>query len=84
MNTTELEEKVIDFVASKVDNIDVSMITTASKFEGLGFDSLETVRLLCDAEETFGISFDGNEANALHSVGDIIDYISKHPPEGKS
>ncbi|MCE7913645.1 MAG: acyl carrier protein [Nitrosomonas sp. PRO4] len=77
MKTPELEVKVIEFVASKVENIDVSSITSASKFEGLGFDSLDTVRLLCDAEDAFGIRFDNNHANTLRSVGDIVDYISK-------
>ncbi len=80
MDTAELETKVIAFIASKVENIDVSTITTASKFEELGFDSLDTVQLLFDAEETFGVSFDGDEVKGLHSVGDIIDYINKHPP----
>ncbi len=82
MDTAELEAKVIAFIASKVENIDVSTITTASKFEELGFDSLDTVQLLFDAEDTFGVSFDGEEVKGLRSVGDIIDYIGRHPPVG--
>ena len=84
MDITDLEEKVIQFIASKVENADISTITTASKFEELGFDSLDTVQLLFDAEETFGVSFDGDEVKSLRSVGDIIDYINKHPPAGLS
>ena len=84
MDTTDLEAKVIEFITSKVENIDVSTITTASKFEELGFDSLDTVQLLFDAEETFGVNFDGEEVKSLRSVGDIIDYISKYPPAVKS
>lgn len=82
MDTADLEAKVIAFIASKVENKDVSTITTASNFEELGFDSLDTVQLLFDAEDTFGVSFDGEEVKGLRSVGDIIDYISKHPPAG--
>ncbi|HLP80948.1 MAG TPA: acyl carrier protein [Nitrosomonas sp.] len=81
MDTTELESKVIAFIASKTENIDTATITTASKFEELGFDSLDTVQLLFDAEETFGVNFDGDEVKGLRSVGDIIDYMSKHPPQ---
>lgn len=84
MDTVDLEAKVIAFIASKVENIDASSITTASKFEELGFDSLDTVQLLFDAEDIFGVSFDGEEVKGLRSVGDIIDYIDKHPPAIKS
>jgi acyl carrier protein len=82
MDTTDLEAKVIAFIASKIENPDVATITAASKFDELGLDSLDTVQLLFDAEETFGVSFDGEEVKSLRSVGDIIDYISKHPPAG--
>ena len=84
MNTTELEAKVIEFIASKVENVDVSQITTASHFEALGLDSLDTVQLLFDAEEIFGVSFEGEEVKSLRSVGDIVAYINKHPPEVSS
>lgn len=83
MDTAELEAKVIEFIASKVDNVDASTITTASKFDELGLDSMDTIQLLFDAEDTFGVTFDGEEVKTLRSVGDIIDYISKHPPEGE-
>jgi len=83
MDTAELEAKVIEFIASKVDNADASTITIASKFDELGLDSMDTIQLLFDAEDTFGVTFDGEEVKTLRSVGDIIDYISKHPPEGK-
>ncbi|OQW43328.1 MAG: phosphopantetheine-binding protein [Proteobacteria bacterium SG_bin4] len=84
MDTAELEAKVIEFIASKVDNVDASTITTASKFDELGLDSMDTIQLLFDAEDTFGVTFDGEEVKTLRSVGDIIDYISKHPPEGEA
>ena len=84
MDTAELEAKVIEFIASKVDNVDASTITTASKFDELGLDSMDTIQLLFDAEDTFGVTFDGEEVKTLRSVGDIIEYISKHPPEGKA
>jgi acyl carrier protein len=80
MNTTDLEAKVIAFIASKAENVEASKITSSSKFEELGLDSMDTIQLLFDAEETFGISFDGEEIKTLHSVGDIIEYIDKHPP----
>ncbi|MBX9894370.1 MAG: acyl carrier protein [Nitrosomonas sp.] len=84
MDTAELEAKVIEFIASKVDNADASTITIASKFDELGLDSMDTIQLLFDAEDTFGVTFDGEEVKTLRSVGDIITYINEHPPEGKA
>ena len=84
MDTADLEAKVIEFIASKVENADASTITPASKFDELGLDSMDTVQLLFDAEDAFGVTFDGEEVKNLRTVGDIIDYIGKHPPEGKS
>lgn len=83
MDTAELEAKVIEFIASKVDNADASTITTASRFDELGLDSMDTIQLLFDAEDTFGVTFDGEEVKTLRGVGDIITYINEHPPEGK-
>lgn len=84
MDIAELEAKVIEFIASKVDNVDASTVTTASKFDELGFDSMDTIQLLFDAEDAFGVTFDGEEVKTLRSVGDIITYINEHPPEGKA
>ena len=84
MDTADLEAKVIAFIASKVENVDNYTVTTASTFESLGFDSMDTVQLLFDAEEAFGIAFDGDEVKTLRSVGDIVAYMKKHPPEAKS
>ncbi len=84
MDTIDLEAKVIAFIASKVENVDASTITTASEFGELGLDSMDTIQLLFDAEDTFGVSFEGEEVKGLRNVGDIIDYISKHPPTGSS
>ncbi len=38
------------------------------------------IRATFDAEEKFGVSFDGEEVKGLRTVGDIVDYMSKHPP----
>ncbi len=84
MDKAELEAKVIEFIVSKVDNVDASTVTIVSKFDELGFDSMDTIQLLFDAEDTFGVAFDGEEVKTLRSVGDIITYICEHPPEAKA
>ena len=78
MDTADIEAKVIQFIATKVENLDVSTISRASKFDELGLDSMDTIQLLFDAEDNFGINFDSEEAKSFTTVGDIIGYIEKH------
>lgn len=84
MDTAEIESKVIQFIATKVENPDTSTITRSSKFEELGLDSMDTIQLLFDAEDTFGINFDSEEAKGFTSVGDIISYIENHQAQASS
>lgn len=78
MDTADIEAKVIQFIATKVENLDVSTINRASKFDELGLDSMDTIQLLFDAEDNFSINFDSEEAKGFTTVGDIIAYIEKH------
>ncbi|SFW11177.1 acyl carrier protein [Nitrosovibrio sp. Nv17] len=78
MDTADIETKVIQFISTKVENLDAAVIDRSSKFEDLGLDSMDTIQLLFDAEDTFGISFDSEEAKGFTSVGDIVSYIEKH------
>ncbi|MDR4518750.1 MAG: acyl carrier protein [Nitrosomonas sp.] len=84
MNTENIEEKVIEFIASKVEDVDASTITATSEFEELGLDSMDRVQLLFDAEETFGVTFEDDEVKDFHCVKDIIDYISNHQSSASS
>lgn len=80
MDTAEIEAKVIQFIATKVENLDTSTITRSSKFEELGLDSMDTIQLLFDAEDAFGINFNSEEAKGFSTVGDIVSYIETHQP----
>ena len=84
MNTENIEEKVIEFIASKVEDVDASTISAASEFEELGLDSMDRVQLLFDAEETFGVTFEDDEVKDFHCVKDIIDYISNQQSSASS
>ena len=84
METAEIEAKVIQFIATKVENLDASTITRSSKFEELGLDSMDTIQLLFDAEDAFGINFDSEETKGFSTVGDIVSYIETHQPSAAS
>lgn len=78
MSTDNFEEKIIAFIASKVENVDPASIDKSSDFETLGLDSMDRVQLLFDAEETFGVTFEDEEVKNFSCVGDIVDYISRN------
>ena len=78
MDRAEMKAKVIQFIAQKLRIWISSTISEASKFEELGLDSMDTIQLLFDAEDTFGVNFEGEEAKGFTCVGDIISYIEKH------
>ena len=84
MDTAEIEAKVIQFIATKAENLDASTITRSSKFEELGLDSMDTIQLLFDAEDAFGINFDSEEAKGFSTVGDIVSYIETHQASAAS
>lgn len=84
MDTADLEAKIIRFIAEKVEHQDPSKINASSQFDELGLDSMDVIQLLFDAEEAFGVNFEGEEAKGLHSVGDIISYIDKHQVSASS
>jgi acyl carrier protein len=54
-------------------------------FTELGFDSLETVELIMELEEEFGIQIPDDEAEKIRTIGDLIRYLRQHddllPPE---
>jgi acyl carrier protein len=84
MDTAEIEAKVVQFIATKVENLDTSTINRSSKFEELGLDSMDTIQLLFDAEDAFGINFDSEEAKGFSTVGDIVSYIETHQASAAS
>ena len=70
-------EKVTEIIIDKLD-VDKSKITLEAKFiDDLGADSLDTVELIMQFEEEFGIEIPDEDAEKLLSVQQALDYISK-------
>jgi acyl carrier protein len=69
-------DKVKEIIIDKL-GIDDGKITMDAKFiEDLGADSLDTVELIMQFEEEFGIEIPDEEAEGLLSVGQAVDYIT--------
>jgi len=59
-------------------SVDEKQVTMEASFiEDLGADSLDTVELVMDLEEHFGIEIPDEDAEKLKTVKDALDYIAK-------
>ena len=75
MDNSEVFDKVKKLVIEKL-GANPDNISTESTFIGdLGADSLDTVELIMDLEEDFGIEIPDEDAEKLKTVGDVVTYI---------
>lgn len=70
-----IQEKVIALLAEHLE-IDPSEITAQTTFEDLDVDSLDTVEILMDMEDEFGMEIKFEEAGK--SVADLAAYLEAH------
>ena len=70
-------DKVKEIIVDKL-GVENGKITMEAKFiDDLGADSLDTVELIMQFEEEFSIEIPDEDAEALLSVGDAVDYIDQ-------
>ena len=75
---SETFDKVKSIIAEKL-SVDASKISETSSFiEDLGADSLDTVELIMQLEEAFGIQIPDEDAEKISTVGDAVKYIETH------
>ena len=74
----DLLNKIVAIVIDKLD-VDKSKVTEDAKFiDDLGADSLDTVELIMQFEEDFGLDIPDENAEKIQSVKDALDYIKKN------
>jgi len=68
-------DKVKDIILDKLGPEEDKITEAASFMDDLGADSLDTVELIMEMEEEFGIEIPDEEAEKLATVGDAVSYI---------
>ena len=66
------EQKIKEMLSERL-GIPAEEITADSKFSDLGLDSLDTVELVMNMEDAFGISLEMTED--MKTVGDVVNAI---------
>ena len=71
-------DKVKDIIIDKLGAEEDKITEKASFMDDLGADSLDTVELIMELEEEFGLEIPDEEAEKLTTVGDAVNYIESN------
>ena len=72
---SEIESKVKEIIVEKL-GVEESEVTLEASFTNdLGADSLDTVELIMEFENEFGITIPDDQAEKIATVGDAVAYI---------
>lgn len=72
------EQKVIALLAKQLSKDPKSITLSQRIMEDLGADSLDTVEMLMNLEETYGFAIPDDDVAQLKTVGDLVKYLDKH------
>ena len=67
--------KRVKRIFAEFKKVDPEGIKDESTFEELGFDSLDGLNLIFELEEEFDVSVPDDQAQAMRSVGEVIEGI---------
>ena len=74
---SEIESRVKSIIVEKF-GVEESMVTNEASFTNdLGADSLDTVELIMEIEDEFGISIPDDLAEKISTVGDAIRFVEE-------
>lgn len=78
---SDIAERVKAIVVEHLGVEDDKVTEGASFIDDLGADSLDTVELVMEFEEKFGIDIPDDAAKDIQTVGDAIEFIKKNAGE---
>ena len=78
MSNDDILKQIKEIVVDKLD-VNADKITEDAKFiEDLGADSLDTVELIMQFEEEFGLEIPDEDAEKILSIKNALEYISEN------
>ena len=81
---SDVSDKVKSIICDQL-MVDSAEITDESSFvEDLGADSLDTVELIMEFEDEFGIEIPDEQAEQISTVGEAVAYLEKLLSENKT
>ncbi|MHC4269663.1 MAG: acyl carrier protein [Planctomycetota bacterium] len=73
-----IEERISGIIIKQL-NVDKKLVTPQATFiNDLGADSLDTVNIIMEFEDTFNINIPDKDAKKIETVGNAIDYIEEY------
>lgn len=77
-STKEIEDKIIEIVCKQLGVSREKVSSSTSFVNDLGADSLDTVELIMEMEEAFGISIPDEQAEKIQTIADAVKYIAEN------
>ena len=73
-----MKDQLINIIAQSmgIDKMDIRM--ESSFMNDLGADSLDTVELVLELEDAFGIEIPDEDAEDMHTVADVYNYLDNN------
>lgn len=70
----QVKESLAEILSKDMDMIDMD----TKLVDDLGVDSIESVELIMAVEEVYDITIPEEDAMAMKTVGDVVEYIEDH------
>ncbi|MDG1501014.1 MAG: acyl carrier protein [Planctomycetota bacterium] len=74
--TQTIEQRVIKLVCNNMKAKPENVTMETSFVNDLGADSLDTVELVMELEEEFGLTIPDEDAANIQTVGDAVNYVN--------
>tara|TARA_Y100000294_G_scaffold151484_1_gene149311 strand:+ start:305 stop:541 length:237 start_codon:yes stop_codon:yes gene_type:complete len=71
-----IQSRIISLTATQLDLEEDEISLDSNFMNDLGADSLDTVELILNIEEEFGIEIPDNEIEEMHTVKSMLNYLT--------
>lgn len=80
MDRQAISVKVIE-IAAEEGGVSPAEVTAATHFvNDLEYDSLDVTEFAMKVEDELNVTIPDDQVDKLHTVGDVIDYVTAHQP----